>query len=170
MHGGDVHETGPDGGPRIVSLAAWPLRDARGRMSGAARRVHEALKRAEAHWRGLLAALPEVVRTIDREATILWITRTVAGADPYAGIGSKVWDWIAPGNRERLQSLYDRVFQTGEPATYEVEGTGPQGRRSRYRTRVAPVQVGGEGVALVLYTMDLTERGRGADSRGKPTP
>ncbi len=56
-----------------------------------------------------------------------------------------------------MREAHKAVFDTGQPASYEVRGTGPDGRISWYSTQVGPVRRDGEVVATTLITTDVTE-------------
>lgn len=122
------------------------------------KRLEEALKGSEENWRSLVENTPDIIITVDREGTILFINRTVPGLIPEQIIGTSVYDYVPPEHHNILKKSLERVFKTGEPDSYELVGLGPHGSTSWYGSRVGPIKRDGKIVAVTLITSDITDR------------
>jgi C4-dicarboxylate-specific signal transduction histidine kinase len=54
--------------------------------------------------------------------------------------------------------LLERVYRTGEPATYELETTDQEGHQVWWSSRVGVIRWAGRGVALIVVTTDITRQ------------
>ncbi len=54
----------------------------------------------------------------------------------------------------------NRIFESGEPAAYEITGAGPDGTTSWYSVRLGPIKHDGHIIAVTLMALDITERKR----------
>ncbi|KPK42998.1 MAG: hypothetical protein AMJ78_00035 [Omnitrophica WOR_2 bacterium SM23_29] len=123
------------------------------------RKAEEALRESEERWRLLAQNIPDIILTVDREGKILAINRTVSGITIEETIGKSVYDYIACEHFNTLSKTLERVFQTGEPDTYGVLGTGANGPNTAwYETRVVPIKRNEQVIAVTLISTDITER------------
>lgn len=127
------------------------------------KRAEEALRESEAKFRTLAETAPDIIMTVDRDGTILFINRAEPGFTAEKAIGTPVYDYISPGHHDRLRKSLQRVFQTGEPDSYEVAGAGPFGRPSWYASRVGPVRRDGKVVAATVIATDITQQKQAED-------
>ncbi|NQT73848.1 MAG: PAS domain S-box protein [Chloroflexi bacterium] len=122
------------------------------------KRAEEALQKSEAHWRSLVENAPNIIMSTDSDGIIWSINRIVPGLTSEQVIGSKIYDFIDPEFHNTVRQTTKRVIQTGNPGTYEIRGTGPDGSVSWYVTQIGPVMQDQEIVALTLITTDITDR------------
>jgi len=122
------------------------------------KRLEEALRESEERCRSLVENAPDIIMTLDHDGTILFINRTVPGLIPEQTIGTSVYDYVPPEHHKILKKSLDRVFQTGEPDSYELAGTGPHGSTSWYTSRVGPIKRNGKIIGVSLITSDITDR------------
>lgn len=106
----------------------------------------------------LLENAPEFILLLSPDGLIRFINRTTPGVGMLEAIGSSVYDFLDPESQEVARACFARVLATGEPGTYECVGAGPHGARVRYESRVGPIRQGGEVVALMLISHDITQR------------
>jgi len=57
-----------------------------------------------------------------------------------------------------VRKTIKRVFDTGEPGSYEIRGLGPDRCISWYDTRVGPIKHDAQIVAVTLISFDITKR------------
>ena len=122
------------------------------------KQAEEALRNSEAHWRSLIETAPNIIMSVDRDGTIWSINRIVPGLTREQVIGSSVYDFIDPEFHNTVRQTTKRVLQTGNPGSYEIKGTGPDGSVSWHETQIGPVTQDQEVVALTLITTDITDR------------
>lgn len=115
----------------------------------------------------ILRLLPEVVLFIDRDRRIRYINRTQEGHALQDVIGSKALDFVVPEVRERQAELLDRVFDTGEPAEYEIPVFDGDGEREWYEGILIPVVDDGCVTGVVVVTRNATERHRAEEEAEK---
>ncbi|MCI0356879.1 MAG: PAS domain S-box protein, partial [Planctomycetaceae bacterium] len=75
-------------------------------------------------------------------------------------VGSDTADWIAPAYRARVRDTIVQVLLTGQSASMELEGTGRDGGKAWYSTRISPVFMKGEVESVILIASDMTDRQR----------
>jgi PAS domain S-box-containing protein len=124
------------------------------------RRTEKQIKESEEKWRSILENAPNVILTVDRNGTILFINRTVSGFTVEETIGKKVYDFAPSEYHGVMKETIEEAFLTGKPGNYEINGSGPEGRLSWYMTQVGPVKFNDQIVAAALITIDITERKR----------
>jgi len=124
------------------------------------KRAEEELRESEEQFRSLVENAPDIIMTMDRDGTILFINRVVPGLSVDKVIGKNMHDYILPEHIDISMSALEKVFQMGEPETYEVSGTGPHGDIASYSTRIGPITRDGKVVAAIQITTDITERKR----------
>ena len=95
---------------------------------------------------------------MDREGTILFINRPAPGLTLEQVVGSRVYDYLQPEHCDQARQCIEHVFQTGESVVNESRATGPHGTVSWYETRLGPVKVDGQVIAVTLISSDITER------------
>lgn len=119
---------------------------------------HHELRPMVAQWQAVIEALPAQVGMVDRDGTILLLNRTAPGLDLERVIGTSVLDYIQPDQRAQAMQCIEHVFRTGETVVNESVATGPDGAKSWYESRLGPVKVNDEVVAVTLVSSDVTER------------
>ena len=122
------------------------------------KQAEEALRASEARWRSLVESAPDIIFTVDREGKILFINRPPAGLTAEDALGANAIDYVTPDDRDTVQQSIERVFETGDPASFEICARGPHDTVSWYATRLGPIKHRGEIKAVMLITRDMTER------------
>ncbi len=72
--------------------------------------------------------------------------------------GKSVYEFIEPEFREQARVCLERVFSTGETASYQTVAAGPRGQTAWYETHLGPVTQSGQIVAVALFSTDITRR------------
>jgi PAS domain S-box-containing protein len=129
-----------------------------------ARRAKEALRASEARWRSLAENAPDIIFTVGREGNILFINRPPEGLTAEDALGTNAIDYVTPDYRDTVQQSIERVFETGDPASFEICARGPHDTVSWYSTRLGPIKQNGGIKAVMLITRDVTDRKRAEDT------
>jgi PAS domain S-box-containing protein len=126
------------------------------------RRSYESkIRHSEAQLRSILLTAPDVIMTVDRAGTIIFINRTVPPLRPEDVIGTCSFDHVPPEMRSRVVEAVEKVFATRELHEYEVQGPpGPNNKREWWSVRAGPLIEGGEVVAATLCATDIAPRKR----------
>lgn len=110
-------------------------------------------------WRSILANIPDIVMTIDREGKILFINHTVPGFSVEKVIGTTVFNYIPQGYHETQRQAIERVFRIGEKVEFEITGAGPDGSSAWYLSQLFPIRgESGSIDAATLISTDITKR------------
>ena len=124
------------------------------------KQAQDELRRSEARWRSVVDNAPVQVTTVDEAGTILLINRPAPGLTLEHVIGRSVYEFLQPEDCDQARQCLEQVFRTGGTVVNESMATGPHGTRSWYETRLGPVKVDGQVVAVTLISSDITERKR----------
>jgi PAS domain S-box-containing protein len=117
------------------------------------------IRHSEEKLRSILVTAPDVVMTVDRDGTILFINRTLPPLSPEQVVGTNCFDYVLPESRGRVRDALDRVFNDRELDEYEVQSPpGPTGERGWSSVRAGPLVEGGRVVAATLCATDVTRR------------
>jgi len=125
------------------------------------------ISKSEKKWRNLVDSLPDIVMIVDRQGKLLFINHTVQDITQEQAVGNSIYSYILTEHHHIVRETLERVFKTGKGDTYEIEGVGPYGRTSRYRSHVGPVIVDGAAVAANIITRDITEARRAEEQLRK---
>ncbi|GEM_PF-3036312 len=123
-----------------------------------------ALSESEMRWRSLVSNAPDIILTLDRDARIQSVNRTVAGYTVEGVIGTNAYEYIQPEYHEVFRRAFEGVLRTGEAGQFDLEAAGPNGNPSWYSTRIGPVRMEGAVVGAVLISTDITERRIGEEA------
>ncbi len=118
-------------------------------------------------WRSLVEDTPNIIIVLDRDETIQFVNRTVAGVTVDEAIGKKIFDYMETDHQDEIRHVIKQVYETGVPGTYEIRGLGPEGSVSWYETRVGPLKSGGQVVGVTLMAVDITDRKKAEDAHRK---
>jgi len=121
------------------------------------KKVEQALHESETNWRSLTENAPNIICTVDREGTVLFLNRTISGIPTAEVVGNNAFDFTLPEYQERSRKALEQVFETGQPQTYEVKAVMPDGKRNWFLINAGPVKEGGEVVAATLVASDITK-------------
>jgi len=116
------------------------------------------LQESEEKWRSLAANIPNILAIVGRDHRVEFINRAVEGLDIQDVTGRNTYDFMAPEYVDEVRRVTEKVLDSGEPATYETRGVGPDGSLSWYETQVGPIKLGGQVVATTHVISDVTER------------
>jgi PAS domain S-box-containing protein len=163
-----------DGRVLTVSLSVSPIRDASGRIIGASKvarditeqkRSEEALRASEQYLQTVLDSMPECVKVLDPDGTVLRMNRAglaIVEADaPAQVIGTCVYPIVNEPDREAFQELNESVFHGSRGGTVEFTITGLKGSQRTLETNVVPLRNPDDEVTGALsVTRDITQRKR----------
>jgi len=122
------------------------------------KRAEKDLRTSEERWRSLVEDAPNLIFVVDRKDTIQSINHTVSGIKPEDVIGKNHLDYASPEYHKVMRKTVGQVFKTGKPASYEIQGVGPNYTISWYTTQLGPVKCGNKVVAVSVMPIDITER------------
>ena len=72
--------------------------------------IGEELKESEERWSSLVQYAPNIIFTVDRKGTILYINHTREGYIREQVIGTSAYDYIPQEMRETVRNCYDHTF------------------------------------------------------------
>ena len=166
IEGKQEKETWPDEQDTWVSTTKVPIRDRDGQIKGTCGisrditeyyRAQQAVRDSEANWRSLVESVPDIISTINLDYCIEFINRLPPnlGLKPEDLVGKSVFDFLTEEHHERIKEACAKVIETGELATYEVQGmiSGYW-----YASCVGPIQQEGELVGFVMASTNITDR------------
>ena len=159
-------ETWPDEQDTWASTTKVPIRDREGRIIGTCGisrditeyyRAQQAVRDSEANWRSLVESVPDIISTITLDYCFEFINRLPPnlGLEPKDMVGKSVFDFLPEEHHERLKEACAKVIETGELATYEVQGLIS---KFWYASCIGPIQQDGELVGFVMASTNITER------------
>jgi PAS domain S-box-containing protein len=128
------------------------------------RTIQEDLRRNEARLRNILSSLHGAfIGVIDRNFIYnnFWGSPELDekyGLKSSKIIGSSVFQYAPPGKEIEFKTLLERVFNTGEPVTMEVEGVLPKGKFFQAMTFSPYRREDGTIEAVVQFATDTTEK------------
>lgn len=121
------------------------------------KRARRKLQESEQRWRTLLNNSPDNILSVDRGGTIQFINRPVLGLSAEEMVGTSIFHYIGPGQRETYRNRLEQAFRTGEVISLEVEGRD----NSWFMTRFVPIVTERDEVVFVMIiATDITERER----------
>lgn len=120
--------------------------------------AEEKLQTSEARFRSLVENAPYLIMIVDLIGRIQFINRPVPGIDVRDSIGKSIFSYIQPEFHDMVRNTLRKVFETGNPGSYEMQGAGPFGSISWYETQVGSIKRDERVVAATLITSDVTER------------
>ena len=124
-------------------------------------RAEAALRESESKWRQLVHTTPDVICSLDRQGTILFINRPTAGAQRVEElVGTSAFDYVLPEHHAVFRRAVEYVFETGQPTNYEVSARGLDGIMRWYASHVGPVLVNERVTAVTVIAADVTVRGK----------
>jgi two-component system, cell cycle sensor histidine kinase and response regulator CckA len=121
------------------------------------------LAQRERYLATLLDSMPECVKVLDRNGTVLEMNRAglamVQADRPDEVIGKCVYPLVDEACREAFRSMNEGVFNGGEGGTLEFSITGLKGARCTFETQVAPLRdEQNRVIGAISATRDITER------------
>lgn len=114
--------------------------------------------------RAILDHSPSIVLAIDDQYRIRFINRVPFGLDIEDVLGKSCLHHVPQEHHPTVQHAVEQVLATGKPASYEIQGRGPDDTIAWYATQVLPLPPE-EGIARVLLmTNDISARRRLEDA------
>ncbi len=117
--------------------------------------METALHESQARWRSLVENLPDMITTLGRDGTILFVNGSVRGCHRERVAGLNVDELIPEEKRAHVRECLEQVFATGEPRQFEitkVENDAP----AWFYGRIGPIRNKGEIVGATLIIADIT--------------
>jgi PAS domain S-box-containing protein len=119
------------------------------------------IRESEARLRSIIETAPDVILTVDRAGTILFINRTFPPLTLDQVIGTSCFDYVAREARSRVEAALTKVFSTREIDEYEVLGPPwSDGEPEWVSVRAGPLIEGERVVAATLCATSVTKRKR----------
>ena len=166
IEGKQEKETWPDEQDTWVSTTKVPIRDRDGRIIGTCGisrditeyyRAQQAVRDSEANWRSLVESVPDIISTLDLDYRLQFVNRLPPTIElkPEDLVGKSVFDFLPEEHHLRIKEACAKVIETGELATYEVQGliSGYW-----YASCIGPIQQDGELVGFVMASTNITDR------------
>ena len=166
IEGKQEKETWPDEQDTWVSTTKVPIRDREGRIIGTCGisrditeyyRAQQAVRDSEANWRSLVESVPDIISTLDLDYRLQFVNRLPPTIElkPEDIVGKSVFDFLPEEHHLRIKEACAKVIETGELATYEVQGliSGYW-----YASCIGPIQQDGELVGFVMASTNITDR------------
>lgn len=116
------------------------------------------LKESEERWRALARHAPNLIIIADRDGRIQFINRTLGDGDSQQAGEHTIYDYMSSAESARISQILKGVFETGQPAFFEVCTTGLDGNIHWMETQVGPIFKDGQITALSLIATDVTDR------------
>jgi PAS domain S-box-containing protein len=110
--------------------------------------------------RDILAAMPDLVFVLDRDARVVYANRGEAGISLEEALGRPVSSCVAPDPVETYREVLEEVVRTGTQAEHEGQVVGADGRARWYRSRIIPIRTDGATTLVVSLARDVTEQRR----------
>ncbi|MBI1917879.1 MAG: response regulator [Planctomycetes bacterium] len=122
-------------------------------------RTAEALRETESKWRQLAQTAPNVIASLDRDGTILFINRPVSGARRVEElIGTSCYDYVLPEQHQKFREALEYVFQTQEPTAFEIASRGLDGILRWWASHFGPVIINGRVTGATVISTNITAR------------
>ncbi len=122
------------------------------------KRSDDALKVSEARWRSLVENASAVITLVGPDGTIQWINDTYAGQSLREAQGRRVYDYLPIDDHDRVRTLLDQVFSTGQSQLYESEYSVPDGMFLSFDHRVSPLKQDDQIVAALVLSTEISAR------------
>jgi PAS domain S-box-containing protein len=133
---------------------------------GPRREKAETIRASESQLRSILITAPDVIITVRRDGTILFINRTYEPYTVEGIIGTSCYDYVPADSRARVEQAIEHVFTTRQLDEYEIQGPpGQSGDRTWSSVRVGPLMDGDKVVGATFCATDITERRRDEQHR-----
>jgi len=121
-------------------------------------RAEEQLRTSEERWRSLAENAPVVIITLDRDATVLSVNRSITGRPVGEYLGKTVFGFLHPDYREPGRAMVEAVLGGGPPATGEFPVIGPGGAPFWFQVSVALLSPSRPADGVILVATDIDKR------------
>ncbi len=120
--------------------------------------TEEALRESEENFRALVTNAPDIIMLLDRHGKIIYVNHDIGELSSDKAFDANVSDFIAPEHTKTVMNAIETAFNDNKSTSYEVTGRGPNGKTAYYSTHLGPIKQGGEVMAAIQISTDITER------------
>lgn len=122
-----------------------------------------ALRETDERWRALVEHTTDFITIIDRDWNVEFINRPTQEYKVEQVVGRPIFDFVLPGQVEKIRKLFQRVIDKGQAIQYETSGYAAGGAVARYESRLIPILREGRLSRLMMLSTDISERKRQAE-------
>ena len=108
--------------------------------------------------RFIIEKTPDVITVVSRDASIQFISRTVADLTLEGMRGRKLFEFINTEFQGRFKKKLIQVFKTGHSANIIIKRNVPKGSSNWYHLHLEPYLKEGEVLNVILFGRDITEQ------------
>lgn len=112
---------------------------------------------SESRWRTLVANSPVIITQCDREGNIFFINYPHI-APQLLSQGLTVYTFVSEKYHHIVRNGLQAMFETGQPAQYEMEGLSPSGDLTWYAVTAGPVIESGEVTSAVIIATNINKQ------------
>ena len=158
----------PDGQARLLAVSLAPLEQPQGGAGSVAlmrdvtreRVATEELRRSEARYRALFAAVPVAIFTLDDLGVLRSLNPAARALGGFGEGTPRLADFLLPAEREYVEKQWGRV-RAGEPREFVMRLRRPDGSVREASVVAVPAAGAAEGVPMVLaIARDVTDEQR----------
>jgi len=122
----------------------------------------EYLSNSGTHLRLIVENSPDLIATLDPDATIRFINHTLPQFTVEEVLGTSAFDYVHGADLERYKETFHHVVTTGEPREMELVSEGP----ACWLSRFVPVCADdGTVESILVIATDITERKKAEEER-----
>ncbi len=114
------------------------------------------LEEAREQLEAVMQCAPAFISTIGRDGSLLYYNKVWPNMESQPILGEQWRRYADPASEKQVAAALERVFTTGAHQFYEIVFEQPNGR-AWMSNHVGPVRVGGEIVAAVVLSQDVTQ-------------
>ncbi len=104
------------------------------------------------------------IMLLDPDGTIRFINRTVPDLTVEEVLGTRIYKYLEDSQGATARASLERVFESGQPDSYQVQYLAADGEASFFESRVVPVLRGGKVAALIVNSSDVTAHRQAVDA------
>jgi len=126
-------------------------------------RAEKALRNSEEHLRRITDNMPALVSTADRDGIFTYLSpshRGILGFDPEALVGTCLWEWMHPGDMERMRETFQVTLPAQKKVRAEFRYRHVDGHYIWLETVAKCTMDGLQVTGSIFASRDITERRR----------
>jgi PAS domain S-box-containing protein len=116
------------------------------------RAAERALRESEEKWRSLVQNAPSAISVVGLDYKIQFSN----GATPERFVGHDLFEFITPQHHGVIRMVYERLFATGEPVSFEIPVMLPTGGTAWMQNNLSAVRQDGQIVGAIVISNDVT--------------